>query len=162
MRIAVESQLTGYAYGQRVEHSEVLGCEVTLGKVNLLVATNLLSLRHSKHIVQLGNKLLDGWDELNDTLRNDYSTEVVTICSTYTNGISNVVNDIVETHGLGLNLLRNEADVGLCLQGALQSNVRSRTTHHLDEVPVFTCRITVALDVTNQLRVGLTSGIETK
>ena len=40
--------------------------------------------------------------------------------------------------------------------------MRSRTTHQLDEVPVFTCRIAVALNVTDELRVSLTSCIETE
>ena len=38
----------------------------------------------------------------------------------------------------------------------------SRTTHHLDEVPVLTCGITVALDITDKLRVSLTSSVETE
>ena len=40
--------------------------------------------------------------------------------------------------------------------------MRSRATHHLDEVPILAGRVTVALDVTNQLRISLTSGIETE
>ena len=40
--------------------------------------------------------------------------------------------------------------------------MRSRTTHQLDKVPVFASRVTVALNITNQFAVSLTSRIETK
>ena len=40
--------------------------------------------------------------------------------------------------------------------------MRSRTTHQLDEVPVFTCRVTVTLDVTDYFCISLTSCIETE
>ena len=109
---------------------------MTLSEVYLLVTADLLSLRQSKHVVQLSDKFLDSRDELNDTLRNDDGTEVVTISSTSGNSIGDVGNNVVEALCLSLYLLRNEADVGLRLQGALQGDMRSRATHHLDEVPV--------------------------
>ena len=99
----------------------------------------VLSLWHSQYVVELSDELLDGWDELDYTLRDDNGTEVVAIGSTLTNSVSNVCNDIVEAHTLLLDLLRYEADVRLSLQSALQSDMRSRTTHHLDEMPVLTC-----------------------
>ena len=111
---------------------------MTLGEVHLLVAADLLSLRHSKHIVQLSDELLDGGDELDDTLGDDHGTEIVTIGSTYTHSLGDIVYDIVEALTLGLYLLRDETDIRLSLQGALKGDVRSRTAHHLDEVPVFT------------------------
>ena len=40
--------------------------------------------------------------------------------------------------------------------------MRSATAHELDEVPVLAGTVTVALDVADELRVGLTSGIETE
>ena len=160
MRIAVESQLAGNTYRQAVEYSEVLRCQVTLGEVNLLVAADLLCLRQSQHVVELGNQLLDSGDELDDTLRDDDSTEVVTVGSADSNSVGDVRHDVVEAHSLLLDLLGNEADVRLSLECALKGDVRSRATHHLDEVPVLAGRVTVALDVTDQLRVGLTSGIE--
>ena len=112
---------------------------MALGEVNLLVAAYFLSLRQCQYVVELGNELLDGRDELNDTFGDDNRTKVVTVGSTYAYSISNVVNDIVKAHILSLNLLRNEADIGLCLQGTLQGDVRSRAAHHLDEMPVLTC-----------------------
>ena len=75
----------------------------------------VLSLGHSQHVVQLSDELLNGGDELNDTLRDDNRTEVVAIGCTGAYGVGDVVDDIVEAHTLGLNLLRNEADVRLCL-----------------------------------------------
>ena len=38
--------------------------------------------------------------------------------------------------------------------------MRTQAAHYLDEVPVFACRVTVALDVSDQLRVGLACCIE--
>ena len=103
--IAVESQLTGYANGQTIEDGEVLGGKVTLGEVHLLVAADLLGLGQCQHIVQLGDELLDGRNELDDTFRNDNGAEVIAVGSTGGNGIGDVVDDVVETHGLLLNLL---------------------------------------------------------
>ena len=124
MRVTIKSQLTGNTLGQAVEHNEVLGCEVTLGEVYLLVAADILSLGQSQHVIQLGNQLLDGRDELDNTLGDNYCTEVVTISSTNSYCISNICYDIIEAHSLLLNLLRNETDIGLSLQSALQGDVR--------------------------------------
>ena len=71
MRIAVKCQLTSHTYRQAVEDFQVLLSEMTLGEVNLLVTADLLSLRHSQHIVQLSDELLDGGDKLDNTLRDD-------------------------------------------------------------------------------------------
>ena len=136
VRIAVESQLTGHAHGQAVEHGEVLVGEMTLGEVHLLVAADLLSLRHSEHVVELGDELLDGGDELDDTLRNDDGSEVIAVGSTHGHSLGDVVDDVAEAHTLLLDLLADEADVGLGLQGALECDVAGRAAHHLDEVPV--------------------------
>ena len=40
--------------------------------------------------------------------------------------------------------------------------MRSGTSHNLDEVPVLLCRVAVSLDISDQLAVGLGSGIETE
>ena len=115
------------------------------------MTVEVLCLRHCQYVVQLGNQLLDGRNELDHTLRNDHSTEVVTVGSTSNYSVSDVVNDIVEAHTLLFDLLRDQTDIRLCLQSALQSDMRSRATHHLNKVPVLTGRVTVALNVTNQL-----------
>ena len=40
--------------------------------------------------------------------------------------------------------------------------MRSRTSHQFNEVPVFTCRDTVTLDITDNFGISLTSSIETE
>ena len=40
--------------------------------------------------------------------------------------------------------------------------MRSRTAHQLDEVPIFACRVAVALDVADYFRVGLAGSVETE
>ena len=136
MGVAVECQLTGYAYGQTVEHFQVLFREMALHKVYLLVAADLLGLRHSEHIVKLSDKFLDSRDKLNHALGDNDRTEVIAIGSTGDNGFSDVVHNIVETHAFGLNLLRDKADIRLCLKCTLKSDMRSRAPHHLNEVPI--------------------------
>ena len=88
------------------------------------MAIEVLCLRQSQNVIQLSDQLLDSRNELDNTLWDDNSTEVVTISSTLTNSVSDVCNDIVEAHTLLLDLLRYEADVWLSLQSALQSDVR--------------------------------------
>ena len=124
---------------------------MTLGKVDNLATTQVLDLGLSQHVVQLGDEFLDSGNELNQTLGNDDSTEVVAISSTLAHHVCNIGHDVVQALLLGFYLLRDETDVRLSLQGTLQCNVRSRAAHHLDEVPVLTGRIAVTLNVTNQL-----------
>ena len=166
MWVTVEAELTLNVGRKTFQNGLVLGCDVAHYESNLLVGTlelaRLASCRICQHLIELCNELLDGRDELNQAFGNDNSTEVVAVGSTVGNSLSDVSNNIVERHLLSLYLLADEADIGLALQSALQSDVRSRTTHHLDEVPVLAGRVTVALNVTNQLRVGLTSGVETE
>ena len=125
MWVAVESQLTGNTCRQTVEYSQILLGEVSLNKVDRLVTIQVLCLRQSQNVVQLSNQLLDSRNELDNTLWDDNGTEVVTISSTLANSVSDVSYDIVEAHTLLLDLLRNQADVWLSLQSALQSDVRS-------------------------------------
>ena len=97
---------------------------MSLNKVDGLVAIQVLCLRQSEYVVELSNELLDSGDELDDTFRNHNSTEVVTLSSTSCNSVSDVCYDVIKTLSLSLNLLRNKTDVGLCLQGTLQSDMR--------------------------------------
>ena len=131
-------------------------------EVNLCTTSQVLCLRSCQDIVQLSYQLLDSRDELDETFRNEHRTEVVSFSSTVGNSLSDISHNIVETHILLLNLFADETDVWLTLQGTLECDVRSRTPHQLDEVPVLASGVTVALDVTNQLTVSLTSSIETE
>ena len=71
-----------------------------------------------------------------------------------------MLHDVVQSEVFCLDFLRDKADVGLCLKSALKGDVRCRTAHELDEMPVFACRVAVALDVADNLAVGLASGVE--
>ena len=139
MRVTVKGELTSHADRQAVEDSEVLLGEMTLGEVHLLVTADVLSLRHGKHVVQLGDQFLNSGDELDESLRDDDGTEVITLSGTCGNSIGDIGNDIVQALLLSLHLLADETDVWLCLQSTLQGDMRGRASHHLDEVPVLTC-----------------------
>ena len=78
------------------------------------------------------------------------------------NDIGNVIDNIGKRKVFLLHLFRYDADIGLCLQGAFQRDVRSRTSHHFDKVPVFARRVAVALNISDEFRIYLTSGIKTE
>ena len=86
---------------------------MTLGKVDNLATTQVLDLGLSQHVVQLGDEFLDSGNELNQTLGNDDSTEVVAISSTLAHHVCNISHDVVQALLLGFHLLADEADVGL-------------------------------------------------
>ena len=151
VRVAIEGKLTSYACRQRVEYSEIILCEVCLHEVDLFAASEVLCLRSSKDVVELCDELLDSRDELDDTLWDEDCTEVVTVSSTVGNCLSDVSNDVVETHFLCLYFLTYKTDVRLTLESTLKGDVTCTTSHEFDEVPVFTSRVTVALDVTDKL-----------
>ena len=93
-------------------------------------------------------------NELDQALRDQYRTEVITLGGTLSHDTSHVSNDIVQRHILLLNLLGDDTNVRLSLQSALQSDMRSGATHQFDEVPVFLGGVTVTLDVTDYLGVN--------
>ena len=116
----------------------------------------------SEQVVQLLDKTTDSGDKLDKALGDEHNTEVVALACTVSNSLSNLLYHLVQGEVFLLNFLRDEADVGLCLQSTLKSDVRSRAAHQLDEVPVFACRVAVALNVTNHLSIGLAGSIETE
>ncbi len=115
-----------------------------------------------EQVVELVDEATDCRYKLDKALRNEHHTEVVAILSTLSNSRGDLLNNLIERHVLGLNLLRDDADVRLGLESALKGDVRSRTAHELNEVPILAGRVGVALDVTNELSVNLCSGVETK
>ena len=139
MRIALKGELTADAGGQAVEDGSVGCAEVSLDEGNLLVGADgvELSLIGSDEVVELGDELLDGGDELDESFGHEDGTEVHAACGTVGHDASDIGDDVVERLVLGLHLLADEGDVGLHLQGALQRDVAGATTHQLDEVPVF-------------------------
>ena len=73
-----------------------------------------------------------------------------------------VFNYVVQSLVFRLNLLRNETDVRLRLEGAFKCDMRGRTPHEFYEMPVFACRITVAFNISNQFRIRFRGRIETE
>ena len=116
----------------------------------------------SQEVVQFSNQSLHGRNKLYQTFRNQYCTEVVTLSSTVGYNLSDVSYYIIQRHIFSFNFFRNDTYVRLNLQSTFQSNMRSRTSHQFNEVPVFTCRVTVTLDITDNFGISLTSSIETE
>ena len=153
VRVAIQRQLTSYALGKRSIQLRVLLCQLADDVSTLLALLDHLelSVMLSQEVVQLSDQTLHCRNELDQALRDQHRTEVVTLSGTLSHDVGDISHDLIQRHVLCLNLLRDDADVRLCLQGALQSDVRSGTTHQLDEVPVFLCGVTIALDVTDHL-----------
>ena len=104
-----------------------------------------------EQVVELVDEAANGRNKLDETLRDENHAEVVAFLCALCHCRGNLLNNLVESHVLGLNLLRDEADVRLGLKGAFQGDVRGRASHQLDEVPIFTCRVSVALNVADKL-----------
>ena len=79
---------------------------MTTHKRELLVgAADVLCLWQSEDVVEFGNELLDGRDELDDAFRNEHCTKVVAFSSTCSHSFSDVSHYVVERHGLGFHFL---------------------------------------------------------
>ena len=164
MRVTVQRQLTSYALRKRSVQIRVLLRQLADDISTLLALLDHLELSVvlSQEVVQLGDQAFHSRNELDQALRDQYRTEVVTLGGTLSHDTSHVSNDIVQRHILLLNLLGDDTNVRLSLQSALQSDMRSGATHQFDEVPVFLSGVTVTLDVTDYLGVNLTSRVETE
>ena len=164
MRITVERELASHTLWKSLEGLGILLAQMSEDILALCVLIKVLVVcaMSSQQVIKLLDEAADSRDELDEALRDKHHTEVVAILCTLSHCCSNLLNDLVQRHILLLDLLRDEADVRLCLECALQSDMRSGTTHELDEVPVFTGRVSITLDVTDKLRVNLCSSIETE
>ena len=164
MRIAVEGQLTGHALGQTGVERCVLfrefGDEVAVA--HALLDHLKLCLIAGQEVVQLGDEALHGGDELDEPLGDEHGAEVVALGGSAGYDARYTVHDLVEREVVGLHLFGDDADVRVGLQGTLQSDVRRRSAHELDEVPILTRRVAVALDVSDHLGVDLAGGVEAK
>ena len=164
MRVTVQRQLTSYALRKRSVQIRVLLRQLADDISTLLALLDHLELSVvlSQEVVQLGDQAFHSRNELDQALRDQYRTEVITLGGTFSHDTSHVSNDIVQRHILLLNLLGDDTNVRLSLQSALQSDMRSGATHQFDEVPVFLGGVTVTLDVTDYLGVNLASRVETE
>ena len=113
-----------------------------------------------QQLVDLGNQHGELGNKFHDALGDDGNTEIHALGGSCGHGVGDDIGNSGKGHLLGGNLFANQADVGLGFKSAFQSNMGGGTTHHLDEMPVFLCGVAVALDVADELAVGLGSGIE--
>ena len=162
--VAVERELTGDTFGQAGIDSRIFGRKVFDDIIDLFRFLNHCEFRtvRSQIVVQLGDKTLHGRDKFNKSFGNQHRSEVVTFGGTGSHDFGDIIYYIVESHLLGLDFLRNQTNIGLSLQSAFQSDMRSRTSHQLDKVPIFLSRVTVSLYVTDYFGIYFTSRIETE
>ena len=121
--------------------------------VSTLLAVIILSTASclAKEVVQLGNQAFHSRNELDQALRDQYRTGIVTLSGTLSHDTSHVSNDIVQRHILLLNLLGDDTNIRLVCKAHSKSDMRSGALHQFDEVPVFLGGVTVTLDVTDYL-----------
>ena len=160
--VAVERQLMGHSLGQRLEGGGVLGAEVLqdIGALGVGIQVFIFGTVHGEQVVELVDEAADGRNELNKSLGNEHHAEVVALFGTAGHGVANLLHHIVEGQVLSLHLFRHDADIGLALQSALQSDMAGRTAHQFDEVPVFAGRVAVAFNIAYQLGIGLGGRVE--
>ena len=71
----------------------------------VLVKMHVICPMSSQQIVQFLDQSADGRDELDKTFRNQHDTEVIALRCTMSHDIGNILDDIVQSLVLGLNLL---------------------------------------------------------
>ena len=162
--VTVEHELTCNVCREAAE-----GCCVLLAEVRADEFLEFVSIKaggsflvFGKDVVELGDEALDGGDELDEAFGNEHCAEVVAIVGAGGHYVGDGVDNVVEGHVLCLNFFRNDADVGLGLEGTFEGDVAGRAAHEFDEVPVFLGRVAVALDVADDFRVNLGGGVETE
>ena len=111
-------------------------------------------------LVQLLDQPLHGRQEFDQPLRNQYRPEVHSCLRPTHHGLGDIGHHIVQIVIVGLHLFGYDTDIGVGLEGALQCNMRCRTPHQLDEVPVLPGRIAIALDITDQFAIDFGGRVE--
>ena len=162
--VALQKQLLLDALGQNGEHVHGLLGKTRLDEGVLLLPSGqgveLGGLLAGQQFVDFRDQHGEFGNELHDALGDDGNAEVPALRRPGGHGVGNIVRDLGEGHLLLSHFLANQADVGLGFQGAFQRHVGSGTTHDLDKVPILLGGVGVALDVADDLAVGLGSGVE--
>ena len=127
------------------------------GEESLLIIHRLDS---AEELIDLNNEVVKGADMGEKTLRNQDAAVVLAGFGASADQITDVVNNTLETPVAILALLGYNDEVGLGLEGALNSHVRRGLTHEADEVPVLDSTGTIGEHVTDELGVDLGGGIE--
>ena len=113
-----------------------------------------------KEVVQFGDQPFHGRNKFDQSFGDQHRPEVVAGLRAFEHNGCDLVHDIVERLVSGFHFFRDDANVRVRLQGAFQSDMRSRASHQFDEVPVFARRIAVALDISDYFRIDLACRIE--
>ena len=162
MGVALGGELFSHTFGERSVDFGVGRRKFLEYPCALLSGFHFLGFGSGKKVVELGDELLKRGDELDEAFGDEDSTEVVAGGCTLSDYTCDVGHHVVEALLLGFHFFRDEADVGLHLEGAFEGDVRGGATHEFDEVPVLASGVGVALDVTDHFCVSFASGVETE
>ena len=114
----------------------------------------------SQQVVKFGNKPAYCRYKLYKSFRYKNHAEIVSVCRTVSHRCTYLLYYFVQRHILCLDFFRYNTDIRLALQGTLKGYMAGRASHKLDEMPILTCGVTVALDVAYQFRICLCSRIK--
>ena len=125
MGVAVERELTGHTLREGFKCGLVCLAEVRKDVLALSVLVEILIVGtvSGEQVVELLDQTADSGDELDESLRNKHNTEVVALACAVSNGLCDLLYYLVQGEVLLLDLLRDEADVRLCLESTLESDV---------------------------------------
>ncbi|MEN9470538.1 MAG: hypothetical protein RL630_2271, partial [Verrucomicrobiota bacterium] len=99
-------------------------------------------------------------DEFDQTFGNEDGSEFFAVGGALDDGVGDVVHNVFQGKLALGDFLGNERDVWSSLESALESDVRSRAAHELDEMPVFSGRDGIALNVSDEVGVNFAGGVE--
>ncbi len=99
-------------------------------------------------------------NEFDQAFRNEDCSEFFAVGGALGDGVGDVINDVFEGELALGDFLGNERDVWASLESALETDVRSRAAHELDEVPVFSRRDGIALNVSDEVGVNFAGRVE--
>ncbi|EJX04752.1 hypothetical protein EVA_07139 [gut metagenome] len=125
VRVTFHSELLSYTFWEAFVDACISSRKLAQNPCSLFFSCNITSFWSSEQVVQFCDELLHCRDELDQTFRNQYCTEVVTSSSTLSYNTCDISNDIVESHVLFFYFFANDTYVRLALECAFQSDVTS-------------------------------------
>jgi len=114
----------------------------------------------SEDLVELRDQMLNLRNKIDQTLRNkNHAVMFPEVCS-FANDVRDAVRHLPQGLVLRVNLLADDGNIGMRLQCALESDVRSSPTHQAHKMVVLPCGPRVYHDVPDELRVDLARRVE--
>ena len=165
VRVAVEDELVGDVVGEGFVEAGggsgeffgdegALGGEVGQGVEGIAVV--------GECFVEFADEDSHFGNEFDQTFGNEDGSEFFAVGGALGDGVGDVIDDVFEGELALGDFLGNERDVWASLESALETDVRSRAAHELDEVPVFSRRDGIALNVSDEVGVDFAGGVEAK